>query len=231
MSQTNKVLLSRNDLTVATKRKSVAALPGGTTTGTLGVVESVSLLVTARLLTDSSQATGFTTLVDGVDDPADTRIVTDSLVRGVNEDDFVVLVGGILVDPVRVEHTEVAALATNTFLGGGTEGTLILQLVNTFVDRLTVSGTLGDRSLTTTTTDTDTVDNVTLLGLVAQTTSLVRARRTRSTVDDVQLSNGSLVLNLLPICVISYLYSQQRTRSKKRETSDCFFLASSSKYL
>ena len=42
--------------------------------------------------------------------------------------------------------------------------------------------------LAVTTADADAVDNVALLGLVAKTTSLVRARGARSTVDDVQLA-------------------------------------------
>lgn len=54
--------------------------------------------------------------------------------------------------------------------------------------RHTVGGTLGHGSLATTTADADTVDDIALLGLVAQTASLVGARGTRGTVDDVQLT-------------------------------------------
>lgn len=53
---------------------------------------------------------------------------------------------------------------------------------------LTIGGTLGSRTLATTTADTDAVDDVTLLGLVTKTAGLVRARRARSAVDDVQLT-------------------------------------------
>ena len=48
--------------------------------------------------------------------------------------------------------------------------------------------TLGDGLLAVTTADADAVDNVALLGLVAETTSLVGARGTRGTVDNVQLT-------------------------------------------
>ena len=47
---------------------------------------------------------------------------------------------------------------------------------------------LGDVFLAVATADADAVDNVALLGLVAETTSLVGARGTRSTVDNVQLT-------------------------------------------
>lgn len=53
---------------------------------------------------------------------------------------------------------------------------------------LTVGCTLWCWPLATSTADTDTVDNISLLGLVTQTTSLIRARWAGSTVNDVQLS-------------------------------------------
>ena len=52
----------------------------------------------------------------------------------------------------------------------------------------TVGGTLGSGPLTATASHTDTVDNIALLGLVAETTSLVGARGAGSTVDSVQLT-------------------------------------------
>jgi len=74
-------------------------LPGlPATCGGLGV--SVTLVQTSALLACSCEATKLAVLVDWVDDPVDTGITTDSLVLRVYEDDFVVLVGGVLVDPV-----------------------------------------------------------------------------------------------------------------------------------
>jgi hypothetical protein len=71
--------------------------------------------------------------VDRVDDPVNARILADGLVLGIDENDFVVLVGRILIDPVRVEDSEVGAAATDTFFSGGSEGSLILELVDTLV--------------------------------------------------------------------------------------------------
>lgn len=51
---------------------------------------------TTVLLTDGGETTGFTVLVDGVADPVDAGITTDGLVLRVDEDDFVVFVGGVL---------------------------------------------------------------------------------------------------------------------------------------
>lgn len=52
----------------------------------------------------------------------------------------------------------------------------------------TVGGTLRDRPLAATASHTSTVDDIALLGLVAETTSLVGARRTGSTVDGIELT-------------------------------------------
>lgn len=60
----------------------------------------VTLAETARLLAGGRQASGLAVLVHRVHDPVDARITADGLVLGVDEDDLVVLVGRILVDPV-----------------------------------------------------------------------------------------------------------------------------------
>jgi hypothetical protein len=52
----------------------------------------------------------------------------------------------------------------------------------------TICGTLWNWALAATTTNTDTVDNISLLGLVTKTARLVWTRWAGSTVDDVQLS-------------------------------------------
>lgn len=75
-------------------------------------------------------------LVNGLDDPVDAGIFADGLVLRVNEDDLVVLVGGVLVDPVRVEDAEIGTATTDTLLGSGLEGSLVLQLIDTLVGGL-----------------------------------------------------------------------------------------------
>lgn len=51
----------------------------------------------------------------------------------VNKDDFEVFVGRVLVDPVGVEDTKIGAAAADTLFGGGTKGSLVLELVHTLV--------------------------------------------------------------------------------------------------
>ena len=143
--------------------------------------------------------------MDTLADPVDTRVTADGLVLGIDKDNLEVLVGGVMVDPVGVEDTEVSAAAADTLLGGGPESALVLELVDTHVGGLacwelashhpisflklhTVGGTLRSGLLAATASHTSTVNNIALLGLVAETTSLVGAGRTGSPVDGVQLT-------------------------------------------
>ena len=93
------------------------ALPGLSAAGA-GLVVAVALVEAAGLLAGGGEAAGLAVLVDGVDDPVDAGVLADGLVLGVDEDDLVVLVGGVLVDPVRVQDAEVGAAAADTLLSG-----------------------------------------------------------------------------------------------------------------
>lgn len=125
-------------LTVAPEGEGVVPLPGLPPAGT-GVVELVSTAETTALLAGGGETTSLAVLVDGLDDPVDARVAADGLVLGVDADDLVVLVGGVLVDPVGVEDAEVGAAAADTLLSGGLEGALVLELVDTLVGRLSCS--------------------------------------------------------------------------------------------
>ena len=94
-----------------------------------------------HLLAHSSKTTSLATLVDGLGDPVDSGVTADSLVVGIHEDNFVVLVDTILVDPVRVEDSQVAASATDTLLSSRPQATLGLELVDTLSHGLAVGGT------------------------------------------------------------------------------------------
>jgi hypothetical protein len=153
-----------------------------------GVVVAVTLVDTTGLLAGRGETTSLAVLVNGVADPVDAGIAADGLVLGVDKDDLEVLVGGVLVDPVGVQDTQVGATATDTLLSGSSESTLVFELVDTHVGGLAVGGTLGNGPLAATAAHTDTVDNISLLSLVTETTGLVGTRRTRSTVDSVQLT-------------------------------------------
>lgn len=60
---------------------------------------------------------------------------------GVYEDNLVVLVHTVLVDPVRVQHTQVPASPTNALLRHTPQATLELEVVDTLVYGLSVGST------------------------------------------------------------------------------------------
>jgi hypothetical protein len=122
-------------LAVAPEREGVVPLPGLPPAGG-GLVVGMTLAETAGLLAGGSETTALAVLVDGVDDPVDTGIAADGLVLGVDKDDLVVLVGRVLVDPVRVEDAEIGSAAADTLLSGRLEGALVLELVDTLVGGL-----------------------------------------------------------------------------------------------
>lgn len=175
-------------LSVAQQGEGVAALPVLATGRTLDLVVAVALSDTTGLATSRSETTVFAVLHGRIADPVVARIATDGLVRGVDENDFEVLVGGVLVDPVGVQDAQVRALATDAFFSDATKAADGLELVNTVSSGLTHNLTLTDLLLATTTADTDAVNDNTLLSLVAQAASLIGAAGTRGTVDDVELA-------------------------------------------
>ena len=111
------------------------ALPGLPPSGR-GLVVGVTLAEATRLLAGCGEAAGLAVFVDRVDDPIDAGIAPDGLVLRVDEDDLEVFVGGVLVDPVRVEHAQVGTTAAHTLLGGRLQRSLVLELVHTLVGGL-----------------------------------------------------------------------------------------------
>lgn len=174
-------------VSVSPQGQSVVLLPSVTTTS-LGLGEQVSLVDTSGLLSGSGKTSGLSVLVHRVDDPVVSWVSSDGIVRWVHQDNLVVLVGGVLVNPVRVQNSQVTSSSTNSLLSSDSQRLLVLQLLDTLVGWLTVSSTLWHRSLSTTSSDSNTVDDETLLGLVTQSSGLVWSGRSRSTVDDVLLS-------------------------------------------
>lgn len=116
------------------------------------LVEPMTLAKTSALLPSRSETARFTMLVlvsyshdtcsvttyfvNRVHDPIDSRIATNCFMLWVHKDDLEVLVGGVLIDPIRVQNPQICTSTANTFLGSCFEGALILELVHTLVCRL-----------------------------------------------------------------------------------------------
>lgn len=70
--------------------------------------------------------------------------VADRIVCGINQDNLVVLVCGVVVHPVRVQHPQATTCATNTLLSKRSQVLGGLQVVNTLVHWLAIHNALQD---------------------------------------------------------------------------------------
>ncbi len=152
----------------------VASEPGSLPGSSLASIGTVSRLAdSASLASGRSESPHFAVLVYGVDDPVDAGVIADLGVGGIDADDFVVFHGGVLVDPVRVQDTKVGVPASGLFFGNRLQVALELEVVDTLMLGLTKDHTTVVLSLSSSTTDTGTDDNVSLLGFVTEAVSLV----------------------------------------------------------
>jgi len=88
---------------------------------------------------------------------------------------FQVFVGSILSNPVRVEDSQTTNLSSDSFFSDGLKVSGELELNNTLVGWLSANNTLSDWLFTASSSDSNSVDHVTLLVLVSQSTGLVRS--------------------------------------------------------
>lgn len=89
-------------------------------------------------------------------DPLELGVVSDGVVVGVDEDDLEVLVSGVFTNPVGVQDSERAAVSANSLLGDGLKSSSELD-EHTHVGGLTHGSSLGDRLLSSTSSDLDSV--------------------------------------------------------------------------
>ena len=135
------------------------------------------------MTTSSSQTTALTMLHYRTHNPVNLRIVTNGIVARIHKNHLIILVSSILVHPVAVQYTQVLAHTTHTTLSNRTKVTVVLQTNNTLVLGLSIHNTLRIRSFTSSTTNSNTIHNITLLRLHSQTTSLVGTGRMSHTAD------------------------------------------------
>jgi len=99
-------------LSLAEEVHAVVAAPSSTDGGAEAGRTGTLVAETTGLATRGVDTTGFTVLVDGVDNPVVAGVVADGGVLRIGADDFVPGEDGISVGPVGVEDTEVAEAGT-----------------------------------------------------------------------------------------------------------------------
>lgn len=165
----------KTTLAVTLETHSVVAQPGlveGATNNTIGTVTLFA--ETTSLASSAGKATHFAVLVDRSTNPVGAGVVANLLVVGVNENDFIVLHGSVLIDPIRVEHAQIGVLASDLFFSDTLQVAFKFELVDTLVLGLTEYHTTVVLALAASAADTSADNHVALFGLVTQAVGLVR---------------------------------------------------------
>merc|ERR1719265_2397358 len=143
---------------------------------------------TTALTASSGETAEFTMLHHRLADPIDAGIIADDLVGWINHDNLIPLVDSIGGHPVGVQDSQRAALAANTLLSNTFLRAPGLDLVDTMALWLSVDNTLGDSLLSATALDSNTIDQVALLCLVAKLACLVCTSWTGGTMNGWELA-------------------------------------------
>lgn len=147
------------------------------------VISVASYSESSVSLSGGGETSVLSVLVLGRGNPVDSGISGNGFMVGVNEHNFIELVGSVLTNPVRVEHSEVSASPADSLLSDGSVGSAGLEGVNSLVDGLSVHNTLADWLLSATSSNSDSVDHVALLSLVTELSGLVGSRGSGHSVD------------------------------------------------
>ena len=150
------VNIAKKNLTVTAEAESVVPLPGGQLGG---VVVAIAFSETAVLFSNTGETTSLPALVHRLSDPVDPRVAanlytripstpcearvpskTYGLVIGIDKDDLVVFVDTVLVNPVRVQDSQVTTTPPNTLFRDTPQSSLGLEVVHTLMDGLAIGG-------------------------------------------------------------------------------------------
>jgi hypothetical protein len=67
-------------------------------------------------------------------------------VLGIHKDDFEILVRSILINPIRIQNTQIGTLSPNSFLGRRPQTLLVLELIDTLIRGFPERSTLPSQS-------------------------------------------------------------------------------------
>lgn len=123
------------------------------------------------LLSNRSKSSALSVLL--VTDPVDLWVSSDGLVIWVDDDNLIVFISSILSNPVRVKHSKVGAVFTDSDLSDGLKWSGGLDLVDSLVNWFTVNDTLLVLSLSSSSSDLTSVSDITLLGFISESSGLI----------------------------------------------------------
>jgi hypothetical protein len=101
-------------------------------------------------------------LVYRIHNPVDAWVLANHRVCCIDENYLKIFVGRILIDPIGIQNPKTSKLASSTLLSNRSQIALELQLCNTLVLGLSINNTLAHWSLSTPSSDTNTVHYIAL---------------------------------------------------------------------
>jgi len=111
-------------------------------------------------------------LVHGVDNPVNPRVPTNLGMARVNKNNLIVLHSSILVNPIRIQNSQVRILPSDLLLSHRLQISLEFQMVDTLMLGLTKHHTTMVLTLASSTSYPNPDDAITLLGFVTETMGL-----------------------------------------------------------
>ena len=182
------VLKKHQTLSSSSDLLDVVSSPVGSS-GWSGVVSSVTLLSKTSIShTSGGKTSDFSSVVLVGGDPVDSWVSSDSVVIWVNNDNFEELRDGILSNPVGVEDSHVLASSTDLLFSDVSVGSSFLLLSDTKMDWFTINDTLVDCSLSSSSSDSASVDDISLLLFESKSSGLIESRWSSNSVHDSELS-------------------------------------------
>ena len=71
--------------------------------------------------------------VNWIDNPLNAWIIPDLLMIRINQNDFIIFHGSILIDPIRIQNTQIGIFASHLFFGHTLQVTFKFQLIDTLI--------------------------------------------------------------------------------------------------
>ncbi len=173
---------------ISSERDLVSPEPACFDTWSLVRCFAASHIETSVLFASGGKASVFSSLVFIWANPVDSSVSSDCFVAGVDKHYFEEFEGSVLACPVWAEHSHVSAFSANSFLGDGSDGSVGLELVDTLVYGLSVDASLSCWLLSASSSDPDSIDDISLFGFVSQFSCLVKSAGPVDFVDGWELS-------------------------------------------
>lgn len=115
--------------------------------------------------------------------PVDSWIISDGIMSNINQNAFEIFISSVLTYPIRVKESESTKSFCTSLFSKRSEVGLGLKGVDTLMYGFTIDDTFSNSLFSSTSSDSDSVDNITLFSSVSQSSCFVWTGRSLAFVD------------------------------------------------